>query len=484
MPRNSTSILAAFALALTIGTASAGDAPKNSAEDIREQISRLQEQLRKSEMTDLGKRRVTTIGTTRGRTRLGSLSIRIYDMGDLFAVAPPYPAGYSSDFIPTKGAVFSQPFAHTGSPTGSVGFGGQGGFGGGGQFGAAGGIGGGFFSTTDSPKKIPNTSGRQALRQLGVMEGGGNQNAMQTSLTSLIEAIKTTVSPELWQEEGGGSIAPLGTTMIVSADEDTHQQIDDMLNLFRKRWGTLRTISVQAWWLWLNDTELATLLENPTQPKPAGGIRAFGLVKDDAWKTIIDARQKAGGQKAGWRAAITSYNGQTVHTMSGGQSLLVHQVEPIVVRGEDGEPKGRVAYQPQVTIVQEGAALQVTPVSNVSAKTVLLDIHSRVSVRRDAGEGGRKEKMVQAVPDGDPRQITRAIDASQLMLHRISTTLRAPADRTMLVGGMTFESEPKPGEPSLYLFVRPTVQELRNDHEEENAKPVAPAQAEEAKAAE
>jgi hypothetical protein len=50
----------------------------------------------------------------------------------------------------------------------------------------------------------------------------------------------------------------------------------------------------------------------------------------------------------------------------------------------------------------------------------------------------------------------------------------------MLVGGMTFEAQPKAGEPNLYLFIKAIVQELRDDQpaakpEAKPAEPVGPA---------
>jgi hypothetical protein len=48
----------------------------------------------------------------------------------------------------------------------------------------------------------------------------------------------------------------------------------------------------------------------------------------------------------------------------------------------------------------------------------------------------------------------------------------------MLAGGMTFSTRPKPGEPSLYLFVRASVQELRDDIAPDELKVEGPAAAE------
>src|SRR5437763_520211 len=55
-----------------------------------------------------------------------------------------------------------------------------------------------------------------------------------------------------------------------------------------------------------------------------------------------------------------------------------------------------------------------------------------------------------------------------------SMTLRAPVDRVILVGGMSFATRAQGDEPPLYLFLRATVQELRDDVKK--AVPVEPAQ--------
>jgi hypothetical protein len=120
-----------------------------------------------------------------------------------------------------------------------------------------------------------------------------------------------------------------------------------------------------------------------------------------------------------------------------------------------------VAYRPEVNLIQEGAALQVTPISGISGETILLDIHSRVCLPEELPAAQPKEVVKQVRAEGDPAQIVDVIDKSRLQVHRFSTTLRVPVGQPMLVGGMTFSSLPKPGEANLYLFVKTAVQELR-----------------------
>ncbi len=416
---------------------------------IREQIQQLETQLREREKQNLGSRRVTTIGGTRTHAHSRGMEIRIYDLGDLFAIAPPYPATGRSDLVP--GGFSSSLFPNILSDHQAVSHGQFGG--GGGQFG-----GGGFFNVPDQRQTLRSPTRRQGvLHQLG--EGS---TAGQSSMQDLIKVIQTTISPEIWNAEGGGTIARLGNALIISADTGTHDQIDAMLNLFRKRWGTVRTVSLEAYWLWMTEAELApALTEAPAQPGKDNDLKSYGLIKPDAWKKLLEDRQKPEGKtKAGWRAKITCYNGQTVHTVSGTQRLSVVQVRPILTRGDDDKPEGRVAYRPEVTLIQEGAALQVTPIAGVSGETVLLDIHSRVCLPEDL-KLAQQEVVQKVLEDGELGQIVRSIDKSRLSVHRFSTTLRVPVGQPMLVGGMTFSSQPKLGEPNLYLFVKTSVQELR-----------------------
>ncbi|MCA9072873.1 MAG: hypothetical protein KDA84_28315, partial [Planctomycetaceae bacterium] len=68
----------------------------DSTENIRAKIAELESELQAIEKSKLGTRRVTTIGGPRSMVRNRGMEIRIYDLGDLFAIAPPYPAEANS----------------------------------------------------------------------------------------------------------------------------------------------------------------------------------------------------------------------------------------------------------------------------------------------------------------------------------------------------------------------------------------------------
>jgi hypothetical protein len=429
-----------FLLCAAVVFATSFNSPLAFAQDdeseLRALIDVLQKKLSHIENAGTGDSRVTQIGGTRIKARNpDELVVRIYDMSDLFSVAPSYRAQRSSDL-----KSFSLPLFPVTTQSAAGGFGG-----------GLGGGGGGVFSVLDGIASIPGRGQTNStLHQFN--ESAGNLAAARTSIDELIEAITSTISPEDWDEVGGpASIAQLGNALIISATADTHEQIDALLTLFRKRWGSLRTVSVQANWVWLSDTELSDVL---VAAKPGDNNTPFGVVDEAAWKKLRDAR-KEGEESADYSAVLTCYNGQTVHTLSGGQRLIVTQMKPVVGENE------QIGYEAETSLVQQGAALQVTPLTNTSGKFVVLDIHSRVLEFKEESEPKLQEKVEKLEPASPIKEIITAITPPEILVHRLSTTLRVPADKTMMIGGMSFSAGAEGRK--LYLLVKVSVQELRDD---------------------
>jgi hypothetical protein len=360
----------------------------------------------------------------------------MYDLSELFTVAPGYEAKQTSDLSPIEKNLFPQVTANV-VATGNMG---GGGFGGG--FGGA-------FSVPDKPRSVQTD--RPA--HLGQVEA-------RTSINTLVSAIQAVISPSGWDTVGGPmSISQLGNALIVSADANTHSQIEKLLDLFRKRWGTLKTVSVRAWWLPLTEDQLNGLLAGGENEKPA-----FGIVDEAAFKKVLDTQKQDGGP-AGYRAAITCYNGQTVSAIAGDQSIAVTDFKAVTTQSNTNPPKP-ISYLPVTSLIQEGAALQVTPIVTTSGKYVVLDIHSRVNRRVYDTRSRAVPSQPEAVGESDrgvsPESVVAALDRPRLTVQRLSTTLRVPVDSTMLIGGMTMSKDPVANDPTLYLFVKLIVQELRD----------------------
>jgi hypothetical protein len=198
------------------------------------------------------------------------------------------------------------------------------------------------------------------------------------------------------------------------------------------------------------------------------------LVNEAAWQGLMEQLRVPDAKRPrGYRAVVTCYNGQTVHTLSGVQSVLVTGIGPKEVgdkpptadEAKGPAPAPQVAYRPELSVLQEGAALQITPVATVSGKFVVVDVHSRVAHLEECA-GGR-DQPAESPGKGtavSPQELVGVIDRPRLMVDRLSTTLRVPVDRLILVGGMTQAVDAdQGGSGELYLFLRVSVQELRDD---------------------
>lgn len=449
-------------------------------ERLRQQVQLLQDQLNALDAANRAAAtpKVTQLGTTSNpRSKEPQLILRMYDLSDLFAIAPPYPAYFAPELgggggpaFPSVGGTQSIGLNGASGGAGSWGMGG-GGMGMGGMGGMGGG-GGYFFNVhdrpagsppgatkpTEAPKKRLPAEGAHALYQNGGDSSSASLGA-RTSLEDLMEAVTTSVSPQSWDTVGGQqSISRVGNVLLVNADESSHDKIDALVGQFRKRWGTLRTIAVQAWWLWLSDEQLAALIPDDREAP-------FGPVEAKPWQQLME-QLRAPDRKGplGYRASITSYNGQTVNTISEGQSLAITSLDPVGLDGFLGnpvdvkeKPVGRVAYRPTMTNLKEGTVLQVTPLANLSGKIVVLDVHSRVAKLAESRMAAAGDARPAEAAAGPPT----AIDRPRMLTQRLSTTLRVPVGRPTLVGGMSFEGQAAPS--TLYLFVRVSVQELRDD---------------------
>lgn len=399
------------------------------------------------------------------------LVTRLYDLSDLFAPAPSYAARYLRDLGNRNESLFGIPYAPIHGGSGSSGAGGGMGGGMGGMGGGMGGMGGGggMFDLKGDPASIGYPP-LEILRQ-GVGDYDPTNvmySATQTSMDSMIEVITATIAPDSWDESGGdASIQPLGLSLIVSNNLKAHRQIEDLFSYFRSRWGSLRTVSLRATWLWLDDSELATLVpDEDGPPRFVEGLKMLGLVDPQAWKQhLSDVGRKDSDRAPGYRASLNCYNGQTVMTQTGGQSLAFSGWQTLPAPPKDKEsPPSELGFAPRVDVVQEGASLQVTPSTNTSGRFVILDVHSRVTLRP---EGAATGASLSEIDPQDPNASVEKLEGSgqgpMFVTQRLSTTMRLPVDRQVLIGGMSFDVAPKAGSKSLYLFIKVSVQELRDD---------------------
>jgi hypothetical protein len=410
------------------------DSPQ--ARQLRAQLEELQDRLNRLQSRDGADRNVTEIGLSHGRSRGDAeprLVVRIYDLADLYSIAPSYPARDSADLRESPRFVFPD-VTTAGTAHGAS---------------AVGGMGGGMFAVPSSIRS-PEAF-REVLPQAAGSMGGTVSDSARTSVNNLIETITSTISPGEWTDAGGpASIKVLGASLIVSAPVDMHDKIAALIDLFRKRWRSLRTISIEAHWLWLAENELASAIVESQKTAVA-----FGVLSEAAWKGLR-ALAAARAERIGYHGFVHCYNGQTVNVVAGGQQLVVAGLVPIV-----GGKDAATAYTPTTRVVPQGAALQVTPIATRTAKFIVADIHSRVTLL-DGPAANMQPRAQRPLAAGDPAQIVATLDRPVVRTQQISTTLRLPVGQPTLVGGMTFNATAA-DDPNLYLFVTGRAQELLDE---------------------
>jgi hypothetical protein len=418
--------------------------------ELQEQLLEIQEKLRQAARSDEPNSKVTELGSSRAKLheqQAPLLVVRLYDLNDLFAVAPPYAAREGGELDRETNEVFASdgPSASSAGPNGGGGMG-AGMMGGGGLF------------------DVPETIDKGLATEKGIHHqfsskrgsGAGASSGPRTSMDGLIDVITSTISQDSWDTVGGpASIASIGTSLLISADTESHDKISSLLDLFRKRWGTLRTVSVRAHWLWLSEAQVSDALA--AEQKEGGPSAPYGVLSDGGWKKLLAAAAE-GKKRTPYHAMLTCHNGQTVFTRAGRERLIISGVTPVAGNSE----REQAVYQPTVRSVQDGVALQITPLVTRNAKFVVLDVHSRVNLL------GETPKPLAAKAEGlfgggnDIEQLVAVIDRPSMQTQRLATTLRIPVGRPALIGGMTFAAEGE-GPANLYLFVTASVQELRDD---------------------
>ena len=473
-------VVLTIALFFAVGCATEVSAQKSSS---KPDISKLQQQLEtlQIQIASLEKQksnnvekdsRVRSVGSQRMRRNEvvieAPLQIRLYDLSDLFAVSPSYPAVMPDEFSNAR-AVFA---ARSRRMTSGVG---QGGFGGGGQGGGGIGGGGGVFRVSPiSPMKAiePVAAPRQEAASL-------NMRSAQVSMKQMVNTIKNTVEPELWGDsQGEAKVQFLGNTLLITATDSMHTRITNLLNLFREHWGKRRTISIQTYWIRAGAGDTADLLDEKSTEIGAG------VVSQDKWKQFLaDARSD---KRFAYSATLTGHNNQTLHALSGQQKQLIVGAEPFLRTDaamwfenvEDVNPFGDdddssdedmdyfnrtkkiVGFHPIQQSFHNGAAIQVTPLATRGGNFVILDLHAKINELVDQEKG--KEKPTVFVL-GEKEKSEVKLDHTDYVSCRMNTTLRCPKEQIVLAGSMTFDPGSDAEHPNIYLFVKTSVHTISED---------------------
>ena len=397
-----------------------------------------------------------------------ALQIRLYDLSDLFAVSPNYPAQLPNELEPGSSLFADSPAQHRGS--------------GGGGFGGGGAGGGGVFCYAPTATRPTPTPGDN---------GNLNMQSAQVTLKQLVSTIKETVKPEMWgQNETSARVKFLGNTLLITATEDMHSQINNLLNLFREHWGKRRTISIQAYWVRAAPGAAEDLLDADATAKIGAGV-----VLQEKWSAFFSKART--DKNVVYSATLTGHNNQTLHALSGRQVRLTVDAEPFkeasqtlmakdlkqLPRGnnhEDHEDEDNpfgddedldrvhilkrsrriIGFAPIQTTFHNGAVIQVTPLATRGGNFVILDLQAKINELVDGKNTGNKERIFL---DEAEKKHEVQLDNLDFVSCRFSSTLRCPKDKVILAGSMTFDPSETEENPEVYLFVKASVHTIEED---------------------
>ena len=463
---------------------------------LQSKIASLQQPAAEPEHDAFRNNRVKSVGTHRRTQRepepiiVDSMQIRLYDLSDIFTVSPQYPAVLPND-LASSGTMFQTSRGHLTSGIGQGGFGG-GGLGGGGGGGYSSSGGGGVFSIPSSPIRQPRKK----------QEAGSiSLQSAQVSMTQLVAAIKDTVEPEIWQREhDNAKIQYLGNTLLITATDDMHTQINNLLNLFREHWGKLRTVSVQTYWIRAASGSAADLLDTESQESIGAGV-----VSPEKWQPFLDEAKSE--KRFAYSATLTGHNNQTLHALSGRQRQLTIDAIPfqsteVNMKANDPEDpfnedlddedddhldyfsrtKQIIGFSPVRQSFHHGAAIQITPLATRGGNFVVLDLHAKVNelvemqLNEQAGgeadednQTNEKQSIFVHLPNGEKAEVE--LDNGEYISYRLNTTVRCPKEQVVLAGSMTYDANADGEQPDLYLFVKVSVHTINEDESDWNSGP-------------
>ena len=460
--------IAVWTVCFSIGfnlTAFAKPQNENELAKLQQQVEQLQAQLKRranrssvDENSLKASERVRNVGqqivrrAPRGTYEQDiALQIRLYDLSDLFAVSPNYPATVPNE-LEARGQFFAN------APSNQR------------QMSGGGGFGGGVFS-------IPTTQFAAPIQESQNL----NMQSAQVTLDQLVGTIKETVKPEMWgKTPTSARIKFLGNTLLITATEEMHTQINHLLNLFREHWGKRRTVSVQTWWIRADHGAASELIDQATSEKIGAGV-----VDKGRWKEFFRKAKEA--NSLAYSATLTGHNNQTLHAVSGKQvSLTVDadpyetndiqwhvkdfdnlDAEPADLEADDdlvsenygflGQQKKIIGFRPLRARFHSGAAVQLTPLATRGGNFVILDLQAKLN------ELVPNDRRVKIAVDQGEKETSIELDNTDYQTCRFSSTLRCPKDQVVLAGSMTS----KPGEDGetseILIFVRTLVHTIAED---------------------
>jgi general secretion pathway protein D len=338
--------------------------------------------------------------------------------------------------------------------------------------------------------------GASSLGNNPTMSAGGQGGAAQADFDTLINLIKSTIEPLSWDDQGGsGTIQPFpgNLSLVVSATQQVHEEIRDLLEQLRKSQDLQVTIEVRMITLTdnfferigidfdfeIDDNVDPNLIQDDGGPSAMFGLDSQGPTIDldlvfDQNDAYASAIPQFGAYDAGTAAQfgfailsdievfflleaaqgdtrsnvltapkVTLFNGQTASVSDLSQRPFVTGLTPVV--GDFA-----VAHQPIIVVLGEGTTMSVQAVVSEDRRFVrltLVPFFSRIgNVEEFTFDGETTTSSGETVLDADGNPVNRnnqvqtsrgtTVQLPTFNFTSVSTTVSVPDGGTVLLGGI------------------------------------------------
>ena len=234
--------------------------------------------------------------------------------------------------------------------------------------------------------------------------------ATTLSPSVLADLIMRTVDPQSWEEDERVKIDRVGALLVVMQTLENQTKIAELLEQFRI---ARPMVAIEAKWV---------LLEDALVPKLFGAAGAKRTVPPIVMEAAL-AEVKA---QVVYRGQITCFDRQTVHVASGRAQTLMTDLEPVVA-------EAAVGWDPTLNPLLWGALLEVTPALSPDRKSVTMKVHSMIT----EGKEVTTRTVEASVGDKAVPPTKGEVDLPEFLMHTFRTTVQAPLDKGVLIGGMT-----------------------------------------------
>jgi len=234
--------------------------------------------------------------------------------------------------------------------------------------------------------------------------------ATTLSPSVLADLIMRTVDPQSWKDDERVKIDRVGALLVVTQTLENQTKIAELLEQFRI---ARPMVAIEAKWVLLEDAQVPKLFG------AAGAKRTVPPIVTEA----AFAEAKA---QVIYRGQITCFDRQTVHIASGRAQTLMLDLEPVVA-------EAAVGWDPTLNPLLWGALLELTPALSPDRKSVTMKVHSMIT----EGKEVTTRTIEASVGDKAVPPTKGEVDLPEFLMHTFRTTVQAPLDKGVLIGGMT-----------------------------------------------